>query len=192
MNWKATASLLMLATGMPNTTALMQTAVPANLQVPAGNSAFLTAHAEGTQNYVCLAAQSGFEWTFYGPQATLAYDDDQQVATHFLSPNPFEGGTPRATWQHSGDTSTVWAAAMASSTDSGFVANGAIPWLLLRVVGQQVGPHLGRQLSGTTFIQRVNTAGGLAPATGCRSALDAGKKALVGYSADYVFYRGDV
>jgi hypothetical protein len=39
-------------------------------------------------------------------------------------------------------------------------------------------------------VQRVNTQGGIAPATaGCSQAADIGKKALVPYTADYVFYR---
>ena len=158
--------------------------VPANLEVPDGNTPYLMAHAEGTQNYFCVPTSSGHTWTFFGPQATLFDDGGQQVTTHFLSPDA--GGTPRATWQHSGDTSTVWAAAIANSTDSSFVAPGAIPWLLLRVVGSE-GP--GGKLTETTYIQRVNTGGGIAPATGCKSAKDTGKKALVPYSTDYVFYR---
>ena len=72
--------------------------VPANIQVPAGNKAFLEGHAVGTQDYICLPSGSGFAWTFFGPQATLFNDDEEQVITHFLSPNPDEGGTPRATW----------------------------------------------------------------------------------------------
>src|ERR1700756_1855647 len=55
-------------------------------------------------------------------------DDDKQVITHFLSPHPLEGGTPRATWQHSRDTSTIWAVMTASSSDPNIVASGAIPW----------------------------------------------------------------
>jgi hypothetical protein len=86
--------------------------VPSNIEVPAGNTAFLEGHAVGTQNYICLL--SG--WTFFGPQATLFNDLDEQVVTHFLSPNPDEGGTARATWQHSQDTSTVWGVAIASYT----------------------------------------------------------------------------
>ena len=61
--------------------------VPVNIQVPAGNKAFLEGHAIGTQNYICLPSGSGFAWTFFGPQATLFNDDDKQIITHFLSPN---------------------------------------------------------------------------------------------------------
>jgi hypothetical protein len=162
--------------------------VPDNIQVPAGNTVFLEGHAVGTQNYICLPSSSGFAWTFFGPQATLFDDDDEQVITHFLSPNPFESGTPRATWQHSRDTSTVWAMAIASSSDPDFVARGAIPWLLLQVVGAQEGPTGGDKLTATTFIQRLNTLGGVAPSTGCtRSTV--GNKALVPYEADYFFYK---
>jgi hypothetical protein len=163
--------------------------VPANLEVPPGNKAFAEGHAAGTQNYVCLPSASGFAWTFFGPQATLFNGDADQIVTHFLSPNPFESGTPRATWQHSRDTSTVWALAIASSFDPGFVAPGAIPWLLLQVVGAQDGPDGGHKLTPATFIQRVNTSGGIAPAAGCASSTDVGKKALVPYTADYFFYK---
>ena len=162
--------------------------VPANIQVPAGNKAFLGGHAVGTQDYICLPSGSGFAWIFFGPQATLFKDDDKQVITHFLSSNPFESGTPRATWQHSGDTSTVWGLAIDSSSDPAFVAPGAIPWLLLRVVGAQDGPTGGHKLTATTFIQRLNTFGGVAPSTGCSLSTDVGKKALVPYTADYFFY----
>lgn len=43
----------------------------------------------------------------------------------------------------------------------------AIPWLLLEVVGEQDGPTGGHKLTETTFIQRLNTSGGVAPSTGC-------------------------
>jgi len=163
--------------------------VPANLEVPAGVTPFLEGQAYGTQNYICLPSSTGFTWTFFGPQATLFNDDAGQIITHFLSPNPVENGTPRATWQHSRDTSTVWAAAIANSSDPNYVAAGAIPWLLLRVVGAQEGPGSGDKLTETMFIHRVNTAGGIAPAAGCAVATDVGKKALVPYTTDYIFYR---
>jgi Protein of unknown function (DUF3455) len=76
-----------------------------------------------------------------------------------------------------------------SSTDPAFVAPGAIPWLLLTVVGFKDGPTGGDTLSGTKFIQRLNTSGGVAPATGCSSPTDVGNKAFVPYTADYFFYK---
>jgi len=165
--------------------------VPNNIKVPDGNQVFLESHAVGTQNYICLPSGSGFAWTFFGPQATLFNELDEQITTHFLSPNPEEGGTPRATWQHSQDTSTIWAKAIASSSKPGFVAPGAIPWLLLEVVGAQDGPTGGHELTATTFIQRLNTFGGIAPSTGCTLSTDVGKKALVPYETDYIFYKAD-
>jgi hypothetical protein len=175
-------------------------AVPANLEVPAGHVAYLVGHAIGTQNYICLpcptasptCTASGFVWTFFGPQATLFDDDDEQIMTHFLSENPDERGTRRATWQDSGDTSAIWAFAPAAnqSSDPAFVAPRSIPWLRLQVVGAESGPTGGNRLGRTTFIQRLNTAGGIAPAASeCASAGDVGRPSLVPYEADYFFYR---
>ena len=190
---------LMTVVGIPATAAapkndIVVPPVPANLQVPVGNSVYRLGHAIGTQNYVCLpcpttspaCTATGFVWTFFGPQATLFDDDDEQIITHFLSPNPVEGGTPRATWQDSRDTSAVWAFAPPANQ---FVVPGAIPWLRLQVVGTQSGPTGGDRLTATTFIQRLDTAGGIAPTTGCSAAAAVGKTALVSYEADYFFYR---
>lgn len=161
---------------------------PAAIQPPAGNRAFLVAHAAGTQNYMCLPVLTspGLAWVAIGPQATLFNEDDDQQLTHFLSPNPFEGGIARATWQHSRDTSAAWALAIASSTDPRYVTPGAIPWLLLRVTGAQEGPDGRGRMADTTFVQRVNTVGGAAPVTQC---VDIGSRVFVPYEADYVFYK---
>ena len=163
--------------------------VPDNIQVPDGNRAFLEGHAVGTQNYICLPSGSGVAWILFGPQATLFNDEDKQIITHFLSPNPDEAGTLRVTWQHSRDTSAVWAMAIESSSEPAFVAPGAIPWLLLKVVGAQDGPTDGDKLSETTFIHRLHTSGGIAPATGCDMSADIGKREFVPYEADYFFYK---
>jgi len=166
-------------------------AVPAALKVEPGNVPFLVGHAVGTQNYVCLPSGSGFAFTLFTPQATLFDARGKQLITHFFSPNrnPSENGTIRATWQHSKDTSTVWAKLVGNPyTDSDFVAPGAIAWLLLERAGVEEGPTGGDTLTKTTFVQRVNTAGGVAPPTGCDSLADVGKKAFVPYTADYVFY----
>jgi Protein of unknown function (DUF3455) len=164
--------------------------VPGILVVGPEYKPYLIGHAFGTQNYVCAPSASGVAWTLYGPQATLFDEANEQLMTHFLSPNPAENGTPpRATWQHSRDTSSVWAVAEQIYTEPDYVAPGAIPWLLLRVVGARFGPNAGDKLVETKYIQRVNTAGGVAPATGCAVTTDLGKRALVPYTTDYVFYK---
>ncbi len=168
--------------------------VPANIQVPAGNKAFLVGHAVGTQDYVCLpsaSSASGFAFVLFTPEATLFGDDDKEVITHDFSPNPFEDGTIRATWQDSRDSSTVWGKVVTgdASTDPNFVAPGAVAWLKVTVSGAEDGPTGGDKLTATTFIQRLNTAGGVAPSTGCASLADVGRQAFMPYTADYVFYK---
>ena len=86
-------------------------------------------------------------------------------------------------WAFFGPQATV------TVTDTQYVAPGAIPWLLLQVVGAQPGPTGGEKLTRTTYIQRLNTAGGVAPSTGCAGQADIGKKALVPYTTDYWFYK---
>jgi len=170
--------------------------VPVEILVPSGNTVFLKGSAIGTQNYICQSSDSGFFWKFLGPQATLfanfqvgRFAVSQQITTHFLSSNPAEGGLARPTWQGSADTSSVWAKAVGSSTNPAYVAPGAIPWLLLQIVGTQQGPMGGSFLTGTTYIHRVNTSGGVAPSTGCSAAANVGVLALVPYTTDYYFYK---
>lgn len=191
MAWKTTVLLLTLAFAAPMDTQerLSAPTVPENLQVPPGHKVFLTTHASGTQNYVCMPSPAGATWAFHGPQATLFNDEGEQMLTHYLSPNPDEGNALRAAWRHSRDTSTVWAIAIASYAESDVVNDGAIPWLLLRVVGTEYGPTWGDKIARTTFIQRVNTDGGSAPSGGCGTTADVGKRAMVPYTTQYVFYR---
>jgi hypothetical protein len=163
--------------------------VPPEIEVAPGNRAFLEGHGVGTQNYVCVPSGAGFAWRLFTPEATLFDDDAEQVTTHFFGPNPFENGTIRVAWQHSRDSSTVWGQVVTPSSDPRFVAPDAIPWLLVGRVGARTGPTGGGVLAKTTFIQRVNTTGGVAPSTGCASSTDVGRTAFVPYTADYVFYR---
>ena len=176
-------------------------AVPAELQVPEGNAPFLKVNATGSQNYLCLLSTSGttagkYTWKFIGPQATLFMpvkwiggDIPVQVGTHFLSYNPAED-LGRPTWQSSLDTSAVWGKQLASSTDSRFVEAGAIPWLLLQVVRSKRGPSGGDILAQATYIHRIKTSGGAAPAAVCSETENNGVTMFVPYTADYVFYRG--
>ena len=188
---------------------------PTIITPPVGNSAFAVGHAlVGTQGYICLPTSPGsanVSWTPPGksarPEATLFQrflGQDFQIITHFLSPNtnPFLDVAPNpqpfgnATWQSSFDSSKVWAAVLNGNI---FPAGGdpscpnaaSIPCLLLQSVGAQEGPTGGTFLSKTTFVQRLNTNGGLAPAEGCSTSADVGKQTLVPYTADYYFFRKD-
>ena len=165
--------------------------VPGDLEPAAVYKPFFAGHAVGTQNYICApaATASGVDWLFIGPQATLFDGDQQQNATHFQSKNPLPGNAIQATWQHSRDSSAVWAKKYAGSTDSAYVAPDAIEWLLLEVTADQTGPTDGDKLSRTAYIQRVNTVGGMKPPSSECTVSTLNTRRLVSYEADYYFYR---
>ena len=170
-----------------------------------GHSLFLVAPAVGAQGYICLPTSAGAataSWTVKSsrPEATLfqrVFGYDVQIATHFLSPdanpndaapNPLPFGS--ATWQSSLDTSRVWAQVLhANSIPAGSDPTcpnaGSIPCPLLQSIGSQAGTSGGTTLSKTSFIQRLNTRGGVAPADGCATSADVGSQTLVPYTADY-------
>ncbi len=126
------------------------------------------------------------------PEATLfeqVYGRNIQIVTHFLSPNtnpnqfapnPVAFGNP--TWQSSIDNSKVWAQTVQSipaGSGPSYPSSGAITCLLLQAIGSEHGAAGGRVMSKTTFVQRLNTNGGSAPADGCKVETDIGKQALV-------------
>jgi len=177
-----------------------------------GNTAFLVGHALGTQGYVCLPTSPGAStasWTINAarPEATLFtkfFGADVQIITHFQSPDtnpnkfapsPIPFGS--ATWQSSFDSSKVWAQVLhgnvlpAGPENPSCPNTGAIPCLLLQAIGSQDGPTGGSLFTPVTFVQRLNTKGGAAPAAGCSVSTDVGKQTLVPYTADYFFYKAD-
>jgi hypothetical protein len=181
---------------------------PAAIMPPSDNFPFLTAHAVGTQNYICLPdpAKPGTKvWTFLAPQATLSVDGisshSRQVSTHFLStvPGAFPSASPGCiasnnpdqqycpTWQSSRDTSKVWGSRVGSivaGTDPSCPNAGAIACLLLQAVATTAEEPREGLFSEVTYIQRLNTVGGSAPTTSCTI----GQLALVPYTADYTFF----
>ena len=150
--------------------------VPDTIRVLDGSVPFLLGHATGTQNYTCQPSSTsatGYAWTLVAPSATLVDDKGKLIATHYGGP----------TWQ-ARDGSTVMGARVDGVTKS----PDAIPWLLLRAKSPALGPDGGDRLTATTYIQRVNTTGGVAPATGC-DATTVGAAVNVPYTADYYIYR---
>jgi hypothetical protein len=143
----------------------------ARLTVEAGNKLAFHAYAEGVQIY----RWTGSAWTFVGPEAILyAHEGDDGgdaiIATHYATP-----GGP--SWE-SGSGSKV----IATRIDGVNVDPTAIDWLLLKAASS-TGPGI---FDGITFVQRLNTTGGRAPAA---PGAFIGQEAAVPYTADYFFYR---
>ncbi len=160
------ATLAVLATAVPLAHATVDAPdVPGAIAVPAGNVPYLTVHAVGVQIYTC----NGTAWTLAGPRANL-YDGDKLFGTHYAGPS----------WQ-SKDGSVV----VGSRVNGINVDPTAVDWLLLSTKPTEPG-----RLGQTTFIQRINTTGGRAPATGC-DASTVGARVEVPYTADYVFWKAD-
>jgi uncharacterized protein DUF3455 len=146
------------------------TAVPENLRVPDGQSLRLRAAARGTQIYTCkvkAADPAAFEWALKAPDAELFDQSGARIGRHYAGP----------TWE-SADGSRVVGEVMQRSA-----VPGAIPWLLLRAKSSEGSGTL----SSVKYIQRLDTAGGVAPSGGCDAAHE-GTEARVDYSANYDFY----
>jgi uncharacterized protein DUF3455 len=178
---------------------------PEEITPPPGNTAFIVGHAKGTQGYVCLPKDGGASWTVANarPEATLFdsfFGQDIGIITHFLSPdlnpneaapNPLPFGS--ATWQSSFDNSMVWAQPAGSivpGSDASCPNADSIKCLLLQSIGSLTGPAGGSGMTKVSFIQRLNTTGGAAPAEDCSVSDDVGNQKLVPYTADYYFFRG--
>ena len=136
-----------------------------SVQVPLGNKVAFHAYALGVQVY----RWNGTAWTFVEPVATLFADPNYngKVGIHYAGP----------TWQTNSGSKVVGSRLAGCSPDP-----SAIPWLLLQAVSND-GPGI---LSSVTYIQRVNTTGGLAPTAPGESI---GATVQVPYTAEYFFYR---
>ena len=143
--------------------------VPEALQVPANEQLVVQVHAKGEQIYSCKVDGTQAGWTLKGPEAQLFDKDGKAFGKHFAGPS----------WEASdGSTVVGKAAANAPSPEA-----DSIPWLLVKVVSRSGEGVLAR----VTSIQRINTKGGKAPASGC-DAGHAGREVRVAYSADYLFF----
>jgi len=142
--------------------------VPSALAVPDGNRLAFHFDAIGVQIYACQPLVSGFGWVFQAPEAKLFGRGGHIAGTHYAGP----------TWE-ANDGSKVIGAKVAS-----FVSDpSAIPWLLLSAVSNEGHGRMAK----VTFIQRLDTAGGTAPVSGC-DADHVGSIARVDYTATYFFY----
>jgi len=150
-----------------------QDSLPDSVKVPAGHRVAMQTVGVGEILYECRAkkdAAGQFEWTFIGPDAVLNDRSGMKVGKYY---------GPPATWE-SRDGSKLTATQVAVAP----AGAGNIPYQLVKA-----NPATGNgAMTGTTYIQRVATVGGVAPSAGC----DAGKlgaKQTVRYQADYIFWK---
>jgi Protein of unknown function (DUF3455) len=162
--------LACLAAGAAFAEASME--VPEPLRAADGEQLAMTLRARGVQVYECRAVKGSpyaYEWALVAPDAELFDAQGAHAGKHYAGPH----------WEAidgSRVAGTVKARAEAP-------AAGAIPWLLL--AAKSDGPD--GVLSKVSSVQRVNTAGGVAPTGGCAEAT-AGTTSRVTYSADYRMY----
>lgn len=135
------------------------------VEAPQGNRVAFHAYAIGVQIY----RWNGTAWTFVEPVATLFADASyhEKVGIHYAGP----------TWESNNGGKVVAMRTADCSPDP-----TAIPWLLLRTVTND-GPGI---FGSVTYVQRVNTKGGLAPTAPGASI---GAVAEVPYTTEYYFYR---
>jgi Protein of unknown function (DUF3455) len=139
--------------------------IPVSISAPPNSQLVFIAHARGFQIYLCRPEG----WVLKAPEALLYDQQGNVIGKHFAGP----------TWRHH-DGSQIGGklAAKADSPDS-----RAIPWLLLDVTSRSGDGVFSR----VTSIQRINTVGGLPPASACAdSSRETEHKSS--YSADYYFY----
>ncbi|HVE53618.1 MAG TPA: DUF3455 domain-containing protein [Ramlibacter sp.] len=128
--------------------------------------------ARGVQVYECRpdgGAAGGARWVFVAPEAELFDANGRSAGKHYGGPH----------WEAADGSKIVGALEARADAPQA----DAIPWLLLsaRSVGAE-----GR-FARVTSVQRVNTHGGVAPVRAC-TAREAGEKASVPYTADYLLY----
>jgi hypothetical protein len=143
-----------------------------SLDPPANQVPVLITFGQGVQRYVCKEkeqAKGSFEWTLKEPQAKLSDANGREIGSHSAGPS----------WQLADGSKAVKKRLVASFPA---LASDAVPWLLIELESSGKGA-----LAGTQYVQRVDTVGGAAPASGCDAA-HAGATQDVEYRATYVFY----
>lgn len=147
-------------------------AVPDTLNPGANEVLAMIVPARGVQIYACRARKevgSGYEWAFVAPEAELFDVKGNAIGGHSTGP----------TWQATDGSRIVGTLKQRANAP----VAGAVPWLLLSAKSNGTPGAF----SSVTSIQRVNTVGGVAPATPCTSEA-AGKSARIDYTADYFFF----
>jgi hypothetical protein len=151
--------------------------IPAPIQVPKDSKLILHVYAKGMQVYFCkqdTKDTSKYLWVFKGPVAVL-YDDPAR--THAIGKHYFDAAN-NATWEDTDGSKVAGTKVQQVNSPDSL----AIPWLLVKAINTQ-GPGV---LKAVTYVQRILTKGGKAPAKA--DASQKGEPFEAPYEAEYLFY----
>jgi hypothetical protein len=143
--------------------------VPDALRAPAGETVRSKTAAQGVQIYECQRAAEAFAWKLTGPEAELLDEAGKHAGRHYAGP----------TWEAADGSKVVGEVKERADAPT----PDAVQWLLLKAKSNEGQGTFGK----VTSIQRVNTVGGKAPATGC-DAKSVGTSVRIPYQATYYFY----
>jgi hypothetical protein len=166
------ATFVLLAAGC-TTPAPMRPAVPDALRAGADEALAFDLHARGVQIYECRTKKDdtqATEWAFVAPEAELFDGKGARVGKHYAGPH----------WEALDGSKVVGSLKARANAPQAT----AIPWLLLATKSD--GPD--GLFARVTSIQRINTAGGVAPAAESCTRDALGRVARVDYTADYTMF----
>jgi hypothetical protein len=146
---------------------------PTDPPAPEGQVVLFKLHAEGVQIYQCevvnpAARALRYRWVLTGPDAILTDAKGDKIGKHYAGP----------TWEGSDGSKVIADKKLVETTPK----PPAVPWLLLKGMS-----HEGDgKFSKVTYIRRVDTEGGAAPAA--PDSAYQGTELRVPYKATYIFY----
>ena len=139
------------------------------IKVPGGNEPALKLAAKGVQIFRCERVGNSLEWRFRLPEAELFDERGESVGRHGAL----------FSFEHRDGSRLLGTVVAHENADSA----EALPWLLFSAKSFGQG-----EFGGVTFVQRINTRGGMPPQR-CGTA-QLNQLLRVDFSADFVFYRG--
>jgi hypothetical protein len=146
---------------------------PEDIVAPSGSVLLFSSHARGVQTYECKNGQ----WAFHAPRAVL-FDPQsyQRMGVHYGGID--QNLTPGPWWESVDDSSRIRGGNAVSAPSPNA---DSIPLLRLKVLEWE-GAGV---FSPVSYIQRLNTVGGVGPTGACQPE----ERRWVAYTADYYFYR---
>ena len=147
--------------------------VPKEIAVPPGHKLLARLEAKGVQIYKAVEAKPGqLEWVLEAPLADLFDDKGRKAGCHYEGPS----------WEATDGSKVVRDRSAEVKSAPAPSPKEDVPWLLVKVKAAE---GQAGTFSPAVYVQRLQTAGGKAPAQAPKRV---GTKVGVAYKAVYYFY----